>query len=108
MLSPTSSGAVTLQLVVPDAWPDPPLELLHATDATPTLSLAIPLITMDPEYTDTVLAEGARMLSAGGVRSGVVGVGAGAGAGVGGGDGAGGGAGAGVGAGVAGGVPRTP
>jgi hypothetical protein len=35
--------AEVLQLVVPLAVPDVPLEVTHVTDATPTLSVAVPL-----------------------------------------------------------------
>jgi hypothetical protein len=44
MLSPISSGTEALQLVVPVALPEPPVELRHSTYATATLSLAVPLI----------------------------------------------------------------
>ena len=40
---PTNSGiGGVVQLVVPVAVPDPPVELLQVTDTTPTLSEAVP------------------------------------------------------------------
>jgi len=36
-----------LQLVVPVAVPDPPVELFHVILATPTLSLAVPLTAIE-------------------------------------------------------------
>jgi hypothetical protein len=48
-LVPTSSGIVADQLVVPDAVPDPPVDALHFTAVTPTLSLAVPLNEMVAE-----------------------------------------------------------
>ena len=43
---PTNRGIVADQEVVPVALPAPPVEVLHATDVTPTLSLETPLIDM--------------------------------------------------------------
>ena len=47
-LSPTSTGIAADQEVVPVAVPAPPVEAVHFTEATPTLSAAVPL-------TETVL-----------------------------------------------------
>jgi len=67
MLSPTSSGTVALQLAVPAALPEPPVELLHATYATPTLSTAVPLTRIELVYAAMVVAPGETMVSDGGV-----------------------------------------
>ena len=44
VVAPTYTGmAGVLQLLVPAAVPDVPFEVAHVTDATPTLSVAVPL-----------------------------------------------------------------
>jgi hypothetical protein len=46
VVDPTYSGmAGVLQLVVPLAVPVVPLDVAHVTDATPTLSVAVPVTT---------------------------------------------------------------
>jgi len=65
-------GAV-LQLVVPVAAPDPPVELLHVTLATPTLSLAVPLTTIEPADVEIVELAGETIVKDGGVVSGAPG-----------------------------------
>ena len=72
-LLPTSSGTVADHLVVPEAVPEYPVELVHFTAATPTLSLAVPLIAMEAEEVDTIVNPGATILSDGGVVSPLVG-----------------------------------
>lgn len=59
-----------IQLVVPLAVPDPPVELDHVTLATPTLSLALPLTTIELELVTTLVLGGDRMVNDGGVVSG--------------------------------------
>ena len=97
---PTNNGMFADQDVVPDAAPESPVELVHLTAATPTLSLATPLTVAVAALVETIVNPGDLICSDGGVVSlepvggvGPVGVGAGVGAGVG-------GVGAGVGAGV--------
>jgi hypothetical protein len=66
---PISSGITADQLVVPDATPDLPLEVLQPTDTTPTLSDALPETVMLDEYTETMVEPGDTMVSEGGVMS---------------------------------------
>ena len=96
-LLPTSRGTVADHCVVPVAVPEPPVEVLHATAVTPTLSLAVPLTAMEAEEVATIVNPGETILSDGGVVFPLVGVGAGAGTG----------AGAGVGTGVGAGIGTT-
>ena len=81
---------------VPAATPAPPVELVHLTAVTATLSLAVPLITMADALVEMMVNPGDLICSVGGVMSPFAG-GAGVGVGVGVGAGAGAGAGAGVG-----------
>jgi hypothetical protein len=106
-LVPTSRGTLADQDVVPAATPAPPVEVVHFTAVTATLSLAVPLMAMTDALVETMVNPGDLICSAGGVVSPFaggagagVGVGAGAGVGVGGGVGAGVGAGAGAGVGA--------
>ena len=55
VLVPTSSGAVADQAVVPEATPESPVESDHFTDATPTLSPAVPLTTIDASEVDRIV-----------------------------------------------------
>ena len=87
------------QDAVPTATPDPPVELVHFTAATVTLSLAVPLIAIDEADVEVIVNPGTLICSEGGVVS--PGAGDGAGAGVGVGVGAVGGVGVGVGVGGA-------
>ena len=82
-LLPTSSGTLADHLLVPEAVPEYPVELVHFTAATPTLSLAVPLTAMEAEDVATIVNPGERILSDGGVVSPLRGGGVGAGAGVG-------------------------
>ena len=52
---PTSSGTVADQAVVPEAMPEAPVDTDHVTDATLTLSLAVPLTTSDARVVDTIV-----------------------------------------------------
>ena len=88
------------QDAVPAATPDPPVELVHFTAATATLSLAIPLTAIDEAGLEVMVNPGALICSEGGVVS--PGAGEGAGTGVGAGTG---GVGVGVGLGVGAGGP---
>jgi hypothetical protein len=82
-LLPTSSGTLADHFVVPEAVPESPVEVVHVTAATPTLSLAVPLTAMEAADVATIVNPGETMLSDGGVVSPLVGVGVGVGAGVG-------------------------
>ena len=61
------------QFVVPVAVPEPPVELDQVTCVTPTLSLAVPLTTIELAEVDTVLLAGETMDNDGGVVSGAPG-----------------------------------
>ncbi len=64
---PTYSGiGPVVQLLVPVAVPDPPVELDHVTCATPTLSCAVPLTTIELAEVATVVMAGERMVTEGG------------------------------------------
>src|ERR1017187_2910109 len=96
------------QDVVPAATPASPVELVHLTAVTATLSLAVPLMAMAGALVEMMVNPGGLICSVGGVVSpfaggagaGVGGGGGGAGVGIGGGVGVGTGVGVGVGAGV--------
>jgi len=62
--------ADVLQLVVPAAVPDDPVDAVQITFATPTLSLAVPVTTIEVAEVEYVLLAGETMLSVGGVVSG--------------------------------------
>ena len=68
---PTISGTVADQLVVPAAIPELPKLVAQVTWLTATLSLAVPVMTTDAAVVESVLAEGDRMVSVGGVVSGL-------------------------------------
>ena len=85
------------QDAVPAATPEPPVELVHFTAATATLSFAVPLIAIDEADVEVMLNPGVLICSEGGVVS--PGAGEGGGAGVGAGTG---GVGVGLGVGVGG------
>ena len=51
---------------MPEATPEPPVEVLHVTSATPMLDCAVPLTIMEPEDVATMVMGGDRMLIAGG------------------------------------------
>jgi len=107
-LVPTSRGMLADQDAAPAATPDPPVELVHFTTATATLSLAVPLIAIDEADVEVMLNPGVLICSEGGVVSPGTGEGAGVGVGTGtGGAGVGVGLGAGVG-GAAGGGTLLP
>ena len=67
---PTSSGiGDVVQFVVPPALPEPPVELVHVTDATPTLSEAVPENTMLVDELYTFVLAGEMIVRVGGVVS---------------------------------------
>ena len=68
-LVPVSSGTDALQDTVPVAVPAPPVEVVHFTLATPTLSALSPLSVIVGEVVDTMLNPGERICSVGGVVS---------------------------------------
>ena len=68
MLLPTSSGMfAAVQVSVPVALPEAPLEVDQVTDATPALSVARPWNVMLLAAVDTMVEEGLVMRSVGGV-----------------------------------------
>lgn len=99
VFDPTSNGTVALHCVVPVDVPAPPVLVVQVTDVTPTLSLAVPLKTIDAAEVETDVDAGDIMVNEGGVvfaeGAGDAGVGVGVGVGVGAGVGAGTGAGTG-------------
>ena len=78
-LVPTNRGIFADQEAVPAAVPASPVELVHLTAVTATLSLAVPLMAIVDAVVDTMVNPGDWISSAGGVVS----PGAGAGGGVG-------------------------
>ena len=69
VFDPISSGTGADQLVVPLAVPERPVFVDHVTAATPTLSLAVPLIVIMAAEVEAVAEEGEAIVSAGGVVS---------------------------------------
>ena len=69
VLLPTSTGAVNDQLVVPEAVPDPPVDVVQWTEVTPTLSLAVPLIATEARDVESINEDGDVTVSVGGVVS---------------------------------------
>jgi hypothetical protein len=55
---PISKGTTADQFAVPDATPEPPLDVLHFTDATPTLSAAVPVTVRVDPYAETMVDPG--------------------------------------------------
>ena len=55
-----------VQLFVPLAVPDPPVELDHVTCATPALSLAVPLTTIELAEVERVVNAGDKIVMEGG------------------------------------------
>jgi hypothetical protein len=80
-LSPVSRGTCADQLVVPQAVPEPPVDVVHCTAATPTLSDAVPVTVSHAADVLTIVEPGEVIRREGGAASvlvaGVVGVGAG-------------------------------
>jgi len=70
---PVNRGTVALHAVVPVAVPEPPKLLAQVTVVTPTLSLAVPLITIEDSAVETMFEEGDVIVSEGGVVSPVLG-----------------------------------
>jgi hypothetical protein len=66
---PTSSGIDVDQLVVPLAVPDCPIFVDHATDVTPTLSLAVPPNAIVADVVEIVVPPGDEIVNVGGVVS---------------------------------------
>lgn len=69
MFEPTSRGIDADQLVVPLAAPDCPIFVDHATEVTPTLSLAVPLNAIVAEDVEIEVAPGDATVNVGGVVS---------------------------------------
>lgn len=66
---PTSSGIDVDQFVVPLAVPDCPIFVDHATDVTPTLSLAVPPNAIVADVVEIVVPPGDEIVNVGGVVS---------------------------------------
>jgi len=72
-LSPTSNGISPVdQFVVPLAIPDGPVEFVHETSTTPTVSWAVPLMTITGRLVETLVTDGFVMVKDGAVTSGVL------------------------------------
>lgn len=56
------------QLLVPEAEPEPPVELVQVTCATPRLSCAVPLTTIELTDVETKVEAGDRIVSDGGAE----------------------------------------
>src|SRR5437870_10096617 len=69
VFDPTSRGTDTDQFAVPLAVPEEPVLVAQVTAATPTLSLAVPLIVMEAAEVETVAEAGEAIASEGGVVS---------------------------------------
>ena len=54
VLVPTSSGTVADHADVPEAVPELPVEVVHLTAETPTLSEAVPLMTREALAVETI------------------------------------------------------
>ena len=76
VLVPTSRGTLADQAVVPDAMPEDPVELLHLTELTATLSLALPAMASDETVVELMVNPGESIDSVGATVS-VAGVGVG-------------------------------
>ena len=90
VLVPTNRGTVADHAEVPEATPEFPVDVVHFTTVTPTLSVAVPLMAIEAAEVETMVKSGDRMVTVGGTVSGPVGAGvaggvggAGAGGGVG-------------------------
>ena len=55
VLVPTNSGTVADQAEVPEAMPEDPVDTDHFTDATPTLSAAVPLTASDAREVERIV-----------------------------------------------------
>ena len=70
VLSPFISGMGAVdQNAVPEANPEPPLDVVQETSVTPTLSLADPFTMMVPAAVATNVVDGLLIVSDGGVVS---------------------------------------
>ena len=69
VLEPTSSGICAVHCVVPAAVPDPPVLVAHVIAVTPTLSLAVPLTTIEVAAVEITADEEEVIASCGGVVS---------------------------------------
>lgn len=59
------------QLFVPDATPDPPVEVVHVTCEIPRASCAVPLTTIDAAEVETIVVAGDRIVKDGGAPPGL-------------------------------------
>src|SRR5580700_2704796 len=62
-------GSEADQVVVPAAVPEPPVEVVHCTDATPAVSLAVPLKVRFAEDVETIVELGEIIVRLGGTVS---------------------------------------
>ena len=74
---PTRRGTLADQAVVPAAIPDDPVELVHLTEVTATLSLALPAMAMDEAVVELMVNPGESIDSVGATVSVAGGVGVG-------------------------------
>ena len=70
VLLPTRSGIAADQESVPVAVPAPPVEVVHCTEETATLSLAVPLTAMVAEEAEAIEEPGETIVRVGGTVSG--------------------------------------
>lgn len=68
-LSPVSRGICADQFVVPEAVPEPPVDVVHCTEATPTLSAAVPVTVSHAAEVLTMVEPGEPIRSEGGAVS---------------------------------------
>ena len=69
VVMPWYSGIAPVdQLLVPDATPEPPVELVHVTCVMPRLSCAVPLTMIDIAGVDTKVEAGDKIVSEGGAE----------------------------------------
>lgn len=66
---PTNKGIAADHVLVPEAVPEPPVEVVHLTDVTATLSEAVPLNAMDAAEVDAIVRDGALICIVGDVVS---------------------------------------
>ena len=69
VLLPTSKGMLADHAVFPEAVPDPPVDVVHCTEATPTLSLALPLTAIVAAAVDTIEELGDTIVRTGAIVS---------------------------------------
>lgn len=71
VLLPTRRGTSADHAIVPDAVPALPVEVVHCTEATPTLSLAFPLTVIVADVVDIIDEPGVTIVRMGAMESAV-------------------------------------